>query len=135
MLRFLTIIGSLTLGLLFACGDKINPQGDYQTGTGGSIGPTPTGGVDGGEQTEAGPPGNTVSFVNDVMPLLKKSCLCHVLGGEAPLLDTYSNVKTNARVSMQSIQAGDMPPPPQSLLSASDKNILQSWINAGYPNN
>jgi len=133
MLRSLTIIGSLTLGLLFACGDKINPQGEYQTGTGGSIGPTPTGGADGGGANEAGPPAPTVSFVNDVMPMLKKGCLCHVQGGEAPLLDTYSNVKANANASMQSILAGDMPP--QGPLSASDKNILQSWINAGTPNN
>jgi hypothetical protein len=131
MLRIgsLTIIGTVSLGLLFACGDKINPRGDFPTGepTGGTIGS-----VDGGGQTgEAGvPPG----FTYDILPLLKKSCLCHVQGGVQPPLDTYSNVKANANASMQSILDGSMPvglPP----LSTSDKNLFQSWINAGTPNN
>lgn len=130
MLRIgsLTIIGSVALCLTFACGDKINPRGNYPGGEG--PGGT-TGSLDGGPGGEAGlPPG----FTYDILPLLKKSCLCHVQGGVQPLLDTYSNVKANANASMQSILDGSMPQglPP---LSASERNLFQSWINAGTPNN
>jgi hypothetical protein len=127
-IRSLSIIGAMSLCLLFACGDKINPRGEYTTGSGAG---GANGALDGGESAEAGlPPG----FTYDILPLLKKSCLCHVQGGEPPLLDTYSNVKANANASMQSILDGSMPQglPP---LSTSEKNLFQSWINAGTPNN
>jgi hypothetical protein len=127
MLRIgsLTIIGSLAL--LFACGDKINPRGDYSTGGAGGV----PGVLDGGESAEAGLP---PSFTYDILPLLKKECACHVSGGVSPLLDTYSNTKANANASMQSINNGTMPEglPP---LSASEKALFQSWISAGMPNN
>lgn len=127
MLRIgsLTIIGSLAL--LFACGDKINPRGDYPTGGAGGV----PGIFDGGESAEAGLP---PSFTYDILPLLKKACACHVSGGVPPLLDTYTNTKANAIDSMQSIDNGTMPvglPP----LSASEKALFQGWINAGTPNN
>lgn len=127
MLRIgsLTIIGSLAL--LFACGDKINPRGDYPTGGTGGV----PGVLDGGESAEAGLP---PSFAYDILPLLKKSCACHVSGGVPPLLDTYTNTKANARASMQTIDDETMPKglPP---LSASEKALFQGWINAGTPNN
>ena len=142
-IRTLTVVGSLCFCLLLACGDKINPKGDYPTGTGGTEGPPPTAGIDGGEVSEAGAQGGTgggggttapaVSYTNDIVPLLKKACLCHVVGGQEPLLDTYPNVKKNAAASMQSINDGIMPP--ASALSSSDKALFQSWINAGTPNN
>jgi len=129
MLRIgsLTIIGSVSLGLLFACGDKINPRGDYTTeGAAGAPGT-----LDGGQMAEAGVP---ASFTYDILPLLKKECACHVSGGVTPLLDTFAAAKANANASMQAIVNGTMPvglPP----LSTSEKELFQSWINAGMPNN
>lgn len=138
MLRSLSItvalaaLAALPLGSMFACGDKINPLGNHPTGTGGSGGP-PGGGIDGGQVSEAGNPTGPVSFTNDIAPLLKKGCLCHVQGGVDPLLDTYTNVRANANAALQSVLAGDMPP--AGPLSSADTGLLQSWINAGTPNN
>ena len=134
----LTIVGALSFCWLLACGDKINPQGPYDYGTGGTS--TPAGGTGGGEVSEAGSQGGAggstvpaVSYTNDIAPMFKKGCLCHVQGGQAPLLDTYSHAKQYAAVSLQSMSAGRMPP--GSSASKADKDLLQSWIDAGTPNN
>jgi hypothetical protein len=128
----LTITGALSFWLLLACGDKINPKGEYQpTGAGGTGGAPPAGGTDGGSASLDA--GTAPSFTYDIMPLLKKGCLCHVQGGEAPLLDTYLNVKSNANASLSSMQNESMPP--SSPLSKSEIDLFQRWINAGTPNN
>jgi hypothetical protein len=141
MLRIgrLTVLGALSFCWLLACGDKINPNGPYDYGTGGTAG-TPAGGADGGEASEAGAQGGAggsttpaVSYTNDIAPLFKKGCLCHVQGAYPPLLDTYSNAKRNAAASLQSMIDGSMPP--GSAASKADKDLLQAWISAGSPNN
>ena len=130
MLRIgrLTIVGALSFCWLLACGDKINPQGNYPTRAGGTGG-APSVGIDGGPSVDSGPP---PSFTYDIMPLLTKGCLCHVQGGQMPLLDTYPNVKANANASLRSMQNATMPlnlPP----LPESEIDLFQSWINAAPP--
>jgi hypothetical protein len=73
------------------------------------------------------------SFATDIVPLLKKACLCHVQGGQPPLLDTHANVKANASASLKAMGQATMPP--GSGLATSDQNLLQAWVNAGAPNN
>lgn len=145
------IVGSLAVGLLFACGDKQNPLGDVQseggaTGTGGSTELPPIdgssidadntidgGGIDGsGGATSVPDAATTVSYALQIAPLLQKSCSCHVSLGTSPPLSNYANVKANASASNSAIIAGTMPPTP---LSAADKALFQSWITAGTPNN
>ncbi len=123
----LLIFGPLCLVLSVGCGSKVNPKGDFLPGGGGSGGTLP--GIDG----SAGEAATVPSFTYDVMPLLKKGCVCHVQGGQPPLLDTYANVTANAAVSLQSVKGGSMPP--DGPLSSSDTDILQRWITAGTPNN
>jgi hypothetical protein len=118
-------VAALCLCGLAACGDKINPAGDYPKLD------AALGGVDGGVGGEVGP---VPSYAYDIVPLLRKSCLCHVTGGDPPLLDTYANVRSNASSSLQDI-LGDLMPLGASPLSSSEKALFRSWVNAGTPNN
>ena len=114
------ILGPLCAALLLACGSKVNPLGNYP-----SVLPAA---LDGGPVEAAVPP----SFTYQIMPLLKKSCLCHVQGAETPLLDTYTHVVANAAASLQAMDDGIMPP--SGPLPGSDIDLLRSWIAAGTPN-
>jgi hypothetical protein len=120
-------IAAVSLCGLFACGDKINPAGFYPKEDAAAVVVE-----DGGSVSEAGP---VPSYAYDIAPLLVKSCLCHVRGGEPPLLDTYANVKSNASRSWQSILAGRMPPEGAPSMSNGEKALFQSWVTAGTPNN
>jgi len=48
-------------------------------------------------------------------------------------LSTYASVKANAAQANTQIQAGNMPP--GGGLSAADKQMFQSWVSAGEPDN
>jgi hypothetical protein len=77
-----------------------------------------------------------VSYASQIAPLLKASCTsCH--GGGNPSaginLSTYSSVKSNANAANGAIQNGVMPP--GGSLSTANKQLFQSWVNAGAPNN
>jgi hypothetical protein len=74
-----------------------------------------------------------VSFATDILPLLKRSCSCHVDGTTGPALDNYANVLVAADIGKRVIQDGSMPP--SGPLSAADRTLFQSWIDAGKPNN
>jgi hypothetical protein len=97
--------------------------GAIVTGTGGASG---SGGA-GGSTTAA------VSFSKQVLPLMQKSCSCHMSASIPPQLNNYANVSANAESSLTSIKSGSMPP--SGALSAADKDMFQSWISAGKPNN
>jgi hypothetical protein len=163
MLRFgyLVMVGTFVACSLFACGDKINPQGAAPTGglsAGGTIGQggnTDLGGIDGGDAeagvaidggggaggTTGGTGGSTtatVSYSKTIAPIMAKSCAtsstCHASGNPWGVdLDTYAGVKSNAAKSISDIQTQKMPP--SGTFSASDLKSLQDWVNAGYPNN
>jgi hypothetical protein len=110
---------------LFSC-SKPGGTDNGGTGNGGS----------GGGTTCSGP---AKSFTTDVNPVIQGSCAtsqgCHGVGstaGPGPLL-TFSQV-FNARTSIRSaVSSGRMPP--NGSLSATQKNAIICWIDAGAPNN
>jgi len=138
----ITIVGSLAACLFFACGDKNAPLSPAGTGgsagsgvggSGGEGGSSP--GIDGGVGIDADGTGGSVgvSYKDDIVPLLTKSCSCHTSGAIAPALDTYANVKASASASEAAIDDGTMPI--AAPLSAADAALFESWVNAGAPNN
>jgi uncharacterized membrane protein len=68
--------------------------------------------------------------------MMKANCTsCHA-GSRSPAgidLSTYAGVKANASVANSAIKAGAMPP--GGGLSATNKQLFQSWVTAGTPNN
>jgi len=81
------------------------------------------------------PPTGAVSYQNGIQSLLNTNCAisgCHVSGGQAPDLSAYASAKANAAQSASDINAGTMPFG-GSPLSASDKALFKSWIDAGTP--
>jgi hypothetical protein len=143
------MVGSLFACLLFACGDKGavpyatggagaggNTAGTGGAGAGGNTAGTGGAGAGGNTAGTGGAGGNTgasVSYSLQIVPLLQKSCSCHVTGGTSPLLDTYANVKATASTSDQQI-ADDLMPPGEPL-SSTDKAIFQAWVTQGALNN
>ena len=126
------LLGLLGAGLLFACGEKLNPNGDVPTAPspGGS-----SGGGAGGGTTESG---TGVSYSTTIKPLLDKFCTsCHSASGTAtPSLDTYAAAKAYGKASNEAIQGtGAIPMPPGGSLSAELKKAFQDWIDQGALNN
>jgi cytochrome c peroxidase len=79
---------------------------------------------------------STVSYASQIAPLLKANCQsCHSGANATSGIDlsTYSSVKSNANVANSAIQEGLMPP--TGPLSAANKQLFQSWVTAGAPNN
>ena len=110
------IVGWLAMPLLLACGDKNAPLSPGASGGG-----------------AAGRDGGAVSFALDIMPLLQRSCSCHVSGSTAPALNNYASVKAEADASNTAIQDDSMPI--AAPLPDADKALFASWVNAGAPNN
>jgi len=113
------------------------------TGSGGSTasgagGTTSSGGSGGSSTThDAGPDTvSAVSYAKDIASMMKANCTsCHT-GSRSPAgvdLSTYAGVKANASQANSAIRAGAMPP--GGGLSATDKQLFQSWVTAGEPNN
>jgi|GEM_PF-6253872 len=138
----ITIVGSLAACLFFACGDKNAPLSPAGTGgssvggvggSGGEGGSIP--GIDGGTGIDAEGAGGSVavSYKDDIVPLLTKSCSCHTSGAIAPALDTYANVKAAAAASEAAIDDGSMPI--AGPLPADEEALFEAWVNAGAPNN
>jgi hypothetical protein len=104
---------------------------------GGSSGPRDAGPeVARGPEAGTGDSTSTVSYASQIAPLLKANCTsCH--GGANPRaginLSTYASVRSNANAANSAIQNGIMPP--TGALSAANKQLFQSWVNAGAPNN
>lgn len=89
------------------------------------------------------PPVTTVSYANDVAPIMNQYCVsCHsgtFASGGIPL-DSYTSVKKYADNGqlLGSIQwASGYSPMPKNgnKLSACRIDIIQKWISAGAPNN
>lgn len=126
---------SFAVALLIACGDKNAP---FPPGTSGGAGMPDGGGTANNTGVDGAcgvtPPPNTgVSFLADILPLMKRSCSCHVTGPIPPLLDNYANVRAAAEPSMAAIAAGTMPI--AAPLAAEERALFESWIAAGMPNN
>jgi uncharacterized membrane protein len=101
---------------------------------GGASGTSDAGTVrDTGNGPEAGSP---ASYSKQIAPLVKANCLsCH--GASNPQsgvnLSTYSSLKANAAPANDVVQGGAMPPSGE--LSAANKQLFQSWLDDGTPNN
>jgi uncharacterized membrane protein len=96
---------------------------------------------------------DTVYFVNDIKPLLNSTCAtsgCHdaSTAEHGVILDSYSNIIKTGEVKpfrpddseLYEVLFGDkdndiMPPPPQSPLSAEQKQMIYNWIMQGAKNN
>ena len=80
-----------------------------------------------------------VSFSNQVFPIIQGNCSitgCHVAGGNGMLLENYNNVKAyvdNGTMFDRVVNTQDMPP--SQPLTSCQIDQIDSWINAGAPNN
>jgi mono/diheme cytochrome c family protein len=92
----------------------------------------------------------TVSFANDVQPLLNESCIaCHKAGATSPDLtaaNSYASLTTNSKYVVAGsvdnsilhkvlIGVGAPQMPTAGKLSDSKIAIIDKWINAGALNN
>lgn len=88
-----------------------------------------------GDALVAHPVGTPVGFADDVAPLLESYCAsCHAAGETgAPLVafDDYEVVGAMATTIVERIKKGQMPPPGSPQPTASDVEILESWIASG----
>jgi hypothetical protein len=93
-------------------------------------------GPEAGREVGGSDAGSSVSYATQIAPLLKANCTsCHS-GSNANAgidLSTYANVSKNANVANSVLQSGSMPP--SAPLSAANKQLFQSWVSAGAPNN
>ncbi len=81
-----------------------------------------------------------VSYSKDIEPLINSSCAisgCHVQGGSGTgIFANYENVKAkvdDGSFRQRVIVQKDMPP--SSPLSDCQIKYIESWLNAGAPNN
>lgn len=87
-----------------------------------------------------------VSFAVDIEPVFTASCAysgCHIEGFAQGNFTTYEGIQTfldNSKIQERALNIKDMPPTyapddkPQSLDNC-QLAFLQSWVDAGYPNN
>ena len=74
----------------------------------------------------------TVTYSDQIAALLKANCTgCHGAGGRAPNLATYAGAKAAGSDMVSQVNSGQMPP--AAPLSADQKQLLQSWVSAGFP--
>ena len=79
-----------------------------------------------------------VSYANDIKPLMTSNCAspgCHVSGVQSPDLSTYAGVFGSRSLVKSRANSGSNPMPASGLMSAANRNLLNSWIDAGAPNN
>lgn len=80
-----------------------------------------------------------VSFTDEVFPIIQGNCNitgCHVAGGNGILLENYNNVKAKVdNGSMMELVVNNQSMPPAQPLTGCQISQIESWINAGAPNN
>jgi peroxiredoxin len=92
--------------------------------------------------------GETVSYANDVAPILKERCVsCHMEGGIAPFaMSSYQMVQGWSPMIRETLYTKRMPPGQidnefvknfhnVNHITIEETQTLVSWINAGSPNN
>ena len=82
----------------------------------------------------------SMSYSRDIAPIIQDNCLsCHAPGGvqEAHPYDTYAGLKVYANNTKLLIRINDtVTPMPQSgLMTPCNRHKIESWVNAGAPNN
>lgn len=77
------------------------------------------------------------TWTADIKPIMDTRCAtngCHISGQQSPTLQTYDQVFANkTRVKVRACDQKTMPP--GNPLNPTDINKINSWINAGAPNN
>lgn len=135
---FLLLVVSILF--FYACKHEIVFQNNGGgTGGGGGI-PPPT--------TNCNP--DSVYFVNQILPILSSNCTmsgCHdnITHAEGVNLTGYTNIMrqvvagnaANSKLYKSIIKTNNeiMPPPPMAPLTATQKALVQKWINQGAKNN
>jgi hypothetical protein len=79
-----------------------------------------------------------VSYNTDVKPLMIQNCAtpgCHVSGGAPPNLSTYTGLFGSRTIVKSRANSASNPMPSSGLMSVANRNLLNSWIDAGAPNN
>ena len=108
----------------------------FQSGCNYSLSKTPLNFVEGGGSLEQVPPGSIVSYQILASTILQPKCLeCHSsAGGDAGgiNLETYANVTGNLGIIKSEVESNSMPKN-RTPLSAKEKEILFTWIDAGGP--
>jgi hypothetical protein len=83
----------------------------------------------------------TVSYANDVVPILKSNCYgCHDTGNFSisnSQFDDYNLLKNYVTGGELVGRINDVssPMPPSQLMDDCNRNIIKAWVEAGAPNN
>jgi uncharacterized membrane protein len=103
------------------------------------------GGEDKADAVQCGNAGTAASYNGNVKAFLENNCTeCHSSSARLPWqrkgapsgvdYDTLSDAKSHASSGASEVAGGSMPPEGgASKLSASDRCLLQAWVNAGTP--
>lgn len=78
------------------------------------------------------------SYNTDIKPLMIQNCAtpgCHVSGGASPNLSTYTGLFGSRTIVKSRANSASNPMPSSGLMSVANRNLLNSWIDAGAPNN
>jgi hypothetical protein len=79
-----------------------------------------------------------VSYKNDIQQLMANNCAtpgCHVTGAQSPDLSSYTGLFGSRAIVKDRANSVSNPMPSGGLMSISNRNLLNSWIDAGAPNN
>ncbi len=80
-----------------------------------------------------------VSYTNVIVPIIQGNCAttgCHVAGGNGILLENYNSVKAKVdNGTMLELVVNSKTMPPSLPLTGCQVQQVESWINAGAPNN
>lgn len=81
----------------------------------------------------------SVSFSNDIMPLISANCAisgCHIGGQQLPTLENYDQITQNAQAIKTNTGNGTMPPAGSGKsLTLEQINLIACWVDSGSPNN
>lgn len=79
----------------------------------------------------------SITYATKIAPVISQNCAksgCHVSGAQLPDLSDYSKLSANInRVKERAVVSKTMPP--SGPLANCDIKALQTWIDAGAPNN
>lgn len=96
--------------------------------------------IDEGSVDALPPLNRTVTYSSDVQNIMFNSCItCH--GGAVPSagldLSSYQSVKTSAEFGslIQRMNNAANPMPPNGLLSPQTRQIMDKWVQDGFPEN
>ena len=78
------------------------------------------------------------SYAKDVAPVFKASCTtCHSPTGRAPnrLLTDYAHIQPEVGAILSQVHSCKMPPSAGPSLTAEGRQVLQTWLVCGSPDN